>query len=109
MSSFFCSNIQAIINSVGLVLDIFGAGCVAFEVLNQFKGELTEVTVDNWKETKIEKTKDYLKWEKKKQMIMTLGLLLLFLGFVLQILSNWILKFDSVLGFLCFHPLNNSF
>ena len=95
MSSFFCSNIQAIINSIGLVLDIFGAYYVASEVTNPFTGELTEVTQNTWEETKIEKTKDFLEYEEKKQMIMGRGLWLLFFGFILQILSNWIVKFVS--------------
>ncbi len=99
MCSFSCSDIQLGLNTVGLLSDIAGAWLVAWEVVSQYKGKLTEVTKDTWKETTIENTKDFSEWESKKYNLMKWGLGFLTLGFLLQLASNWILKFNSIMEF----------
>jgi hypothetical protein len=83
--------ITAIVNSIGLLFDIAGAILVAIEVVNIFKGEQYKITVGLWGAAPPpEKTKEYEKWEKDKFKYMKLGLCLLIIGFLLQLMSNWI-------------------
>lgn len=77
-------------NTVGLCFDLVGAVLIAFEVVNKFKGEeheQLEMTLDYDKPP--HKTEEYLKWVAKKYLFMSIGLLLLLFGFILQIVSNW--------------------
>ena len=100
MSSFFCSNIQAIINSIGIVFDIAGAWFVAYEVVQKFEG--TKINVKGGTPfgmrvfgQKAEETEDFKNWESKKYNVMKWGLGFLTIGFLLQLISNWIVKFVS--------------
>ena len=105
MLSFMCTNAQALTNSVGLVLDIVGAWLVAWEVVRQFHGKKVDVQggvlVTNYlgsdgtpvvagQQTK--ETNEFMAWETKKYLRMKWGLCFLSVGFVLQIMSNWIPK-----------------
>ena len=98
-SEFVCSNLQSIVNSIGLVLDIVGAIFVATEVVDQFHGNKFKAT------TSIEipgmslsiqpqpvETNEYKGWELKKYWRMKVGLAFLIFGFLFQLLSNWIVK-----------------
>ena len=44
VTEFVCNNLQAIVNTVGLLLDIAGAWFVAWEVVNKFKGQKTKLS-----------------------------------------------------------------
>ena len=101
-TEFICNNLQAITNSGGLLLDIAGAWFVAWEVINQFKGTRTEsktgvaVNVGGLSVVPGQKagdTDEYKKWELRKYWKMKIGLGLLTVGFLLQIVSNWVTKF----------------
>jgi hypothetical protein len=80
-----------IINSVGLVFDIIGACLVAWEVVDKFYGKQYEEAplIANGVISAPNKTFDFNKWEHKKYKKMKVGLVFLFFGFLLQILSNW--------------------
>lgn len=103
--TFFINNSQNTVNSIGLIFDIIGAFFVAWEVVCQYDGErFSSVnTVDpnnsfrNSESRSPEKyfpaaneTQEFKKWEKKKYLKMKAGLVALVLGFILQIVSNWI-------------------
>ena len=87
----FCTNMQAVFNSVGLFFDIIGAILVATEVVNQFKGNKyrDNLTIDEMDKPARE-TKQYKIWERCKYQRMKWGLIFLVFGFILQIFSNWI-------------------
>ena len=106
MLSFLCTNIQAVTNTVGLLLDIVGAWLVAWEVVRQFRGSKVRVTGGVLRTDYLgsdgtpvvagqhtEDTEEFKFWEAGKYKRMKLGLGFLTLGFLLQLLSNWILKF----------------
>lgn len=105
MLSFLWDNAQPLTNSFGLVLDIIGAWLVAWEVVRQFHGKKVEVSggvlradylgsdgtpVVAGQQT--EKTKEFRSWESGKYLHMKWGLSFLSVGFMLQIVSNWIPK-----------------
>lgn len=105
LTELICSNLQPIVNSVGLVLDIVGAGFVATEVVDQFNGNKFKVTpgiaTTNYLGSdgtpvvvgqRAEETNEYKGWELKKYWRMKLGLTFLVLGFLFQLLSNWVTK-----------------
>jgi len=105
MISFLVANSQAIVNSLGLLFDIGGAWLVAWEVVRQFRGSKTRVTggvlVTNHLGSDgspvvagqhAEDTDEFKFWEEKKYVRMKVGLGLLTLGFLFQLLSNWIQK-----------------
>ena len=102
VTEFFCNNLQAIVNTVGLLLDIVGVWFVAWEVVNQFKGQKTKLSTgvvvhaEGWPVVagqQAEDTDEYKKWEILKYWRMKVGLVLLTLGFLLQLVSNWVNKF----------------
>jgi hypothetical protein len=80
---------------LGLVFDIIGAWFVAWEVVRQFHGKKHEpvciITCSDMSAgpPPVE-TEDFKKWEKQKYFRMKLGLAALTIGFILQILSNFI-------------------
>ena len=84
-------------NSIGLVLDIVGAWLVAWEVVRQYRGKRSQssdtpvvgVVGGFAPAPEVTETPEYVAWEKRKYLLMKLGLLFLTLGFVLQIVSNW--------------------
>jgi hypothetical protein len=103
-SEFVCSNLQSIVNSIGLVLDIVGAIFVATEVVDQFHGNkfkatagivITDYLGSDGTPLSIQQpdeTNEYKGWELKKYWRMKVGLAFLIFGFLFQLLSNWIVK-----------------
>lgn len=83
--------ISKVINSIGLIFDIFGAWFVAWEVIRRFNGEQysTSVTIEVIT-LPPNKTTEYEKYERNKYRKMCIGLILLTIGFLFQIGSNWI-------------------
>ena len=85
----------AVINSVGLLLDIVGAWLVALEVVHQYRGkkhQSSDAPVVGGVFAaggEVTETPDYSAWEARKYFWMKAGLVCLTLGFVLQIISTW--------------------
>ena len=105
MCSFLYNNIQAIVNSIGLLLDIAGAWFVAWEVIQKYEGKKIQVTGGVLRTDYIgsngtpvvagqitQETNEYKNWELKKYTRMKLGLIFLTMGFIFQLISNWIPK-----------------
>ena len=79
------------INTIGLIFDIFGAFFVAKEVVTQFHGQKYEKDPSLHGADKPPwDSSDYKKWEASKYKFMKLGLTCLIIGFILQIVSNYI-------------------
>ena len=79
-----------ILNSVGLFLDIVGVWLVAFEIVKSFKGEQYGISlafIDI--AAPPEKTDTFKKWESKRLRSMKIGLVIITIGFLLQISSSW--------------------
>lgn len=79
------------VTTFGLLLDIIGAFLVAIEVVNKFHGIQFDghKTIDALADPP-PKTTDFIKWERKKFVKMTIGLTLLTFGFLLQIVGTWL-------------------
>lgn len=79
------------INSIGLVLDIIGAFLIAYEIWAPFRRQKyrDDLTMDEGSEP-VRETTDYVGWEKEKYCFMLVGLGFLIIGFVLQLVSNFI-------------------
>lgn len=84
--NFIYAHPAKVFNSAGLIFDIAGAWFVAWEVVNQYRGIKVNV---GWGATG-EDSEEYKQWEKKKLTKMSLGLGFLTIGFMLQIVSNFI-------------------
>ncbi len=83
-----------IINSIGLILDIVGAGLVAWEALYRHEGTKFgrpkyQDAADNASYPPRE-SPTYKKLEQDKYRKMKIGLWVLLVGFVFQIASNWL-------------------
>jgi hypothetical protein len=80
----------SLINSTGLTLDIIGVWLVAIEIVFQFKGQtLKDPTIYcDGSMTKPEDTEKYSRDKQIKHKAMWFGLILLTVGFALQITSN---------------------
>ena len=96
-----------IISSSGLVLDIFGACLVGWEVVDQFKGNKTTTKTTVKKPLNVGRSmddsppnpvvqsnttdsKEFKEWDARKYMRMKIGLGFLVTGFLLQIVGIWI-------------------
>jgi hypothetical protein len=78
-----------LLNSIGLLFDIFGAWLIAIEIFYQFKGKThQEPTIYCNGTFEQDETPEYKKDKTIKHKAMWLGLALLTVGFVLQIISN---------------------
>jgi uncharacterized membrane protein len=79
------------VTTIGLILDIFGAFLVASEVVKQFKGNMHSAfpTIDSLGDPP-RKSEEFILWEHIKFKRMKLGLLLLTVGFILQIVGTWL-------------------
>lgn len=88
-----------IINCIGLAFDIIGAWFIAIEVVYQYKGEKylrriepvvhrQNLSPQSRRVFHPEETDGYKSWEKSKHTKMWIGLILLTIGFSLQIYSN---------------------
>jgi len=84
------STISKCINSSGLVFDIVGAWFVAWEVVVQYKDNKHK-KLTSWEGAlgPPQETYAYKKYEETKYLKMKIGLILLTIGFILQIFSNW--------------------
>ena len=79
------------INTIGLIFDMAGAVLVAIEVVNQFHGQKYESdpTLHGADKAPWDSGK-YKKWEASKYKYMRAGLACLLIGFMLQIISNYV-------------------
>jgi len=81
--------VSKIIATFGLAFDMVGAIFVAIEVVKVYRGQkrikttIAEIGCP---------TEDFKKHEKNKRNYMIIGLILLCLGFILQIIAIWIEK-----------------
>lgn len=83
-------NTIPLLNMAGILLDIVGAVLVASEVLNQFRGKQYGATLtfdDSFTVPPVE-TEEHKRWAHLRNRNMKRGLVLLVLGFLLQILAN---------------------
>jgi hypothetical protein len=87
--NFIYAHPAKVINSAGLLFDIAGAWFVAWEVVNQYKGHKVNPN-PLFDDLQGEETPEFKQWEKRKLTIMSLGLGSLTIGFILQIISNFI-------------------
>jgi len=85
------NTISKIVNSTGLCFDIVGAWLVAIEVVKQYKGQKHKGN-PTWKDISDgpKETQEYEKWQLLNHKWMLRGLVLLTLGFLLQVASNWL-------------------
>lgn len=86
------SNLPAIITTVGLALDIFGAVLVAVEVVKVFRGPTSIDDGDTGSiagGTQIVPNPEFVKYERSKHCYMRAGLACLVLGFILQAIGTW--------------------
>jgi hypothetical protein len=80
-----------IFNTVGLLFDLVGAWFVAYEVINKFKGiEYDPIPTLIGESPPPQKSIAYHMWEIRRNKLMLFGLFCLTLGFILQIIANWI-------------------
>lgn len=88
-----CLSNPNVLNIIGIMFDIIGAFFVAWEVAGQFKGDkyykIGPPQCGDW-EPRSPETDEFIKYTKSKEFKMKLGLILLVIGFMLQILSNLI-------------------
>lgn len=86
-----------LINTVGLVLDLIGAGLLGYEIFRKYDGEHYEPSAglalgaDNIvKEiSEVQPTAEFSKWNLKRLNMMKVGFGFLIFGFLVQIYSNW--------------------
>lgn len=108
MLTFLCENVQALTNSIGLLFDIAGAWLVGWEVVRQYRGQKVRVGAGVLRSDYLgsdgtpvvagqhaENTEEYKTWELKKYLRMKLGLFFLTIGFLLQLVSNWLTKYPG--------------
>ena len=83
--------VSPLLSTIGLVCDILGAWFVAWELVAQFRGEEFE-SYSLIAEIKITatKSKSWLDWEMKRRTKMWCGLVLLTIGFILQMVAVWL-------------------
>jgi hypothetical protein len=79
------------INSVGLCFDILGAWFVAIEVVKQYKGKKYK-DQPTWNDIGAgpKESQEYEKWQMLNHKWMLRGLVMLTVGFLLQVASNWV-------------------
>ncbi len=86
------SHLDKIINSAGLICDVIGAWLVAWEVVKQFHGSkfhsLPLAHIPGV--PPVTENPKYAEYEKQKYYKMKIGLAFLTFGFLLQLLSNWV-------------------
>jgi hypothetical protein len=107
MSMNTCS---AVINTIGISLVAFGSICVAYEVVQRFQGERYATTTQpvvndqmnmplgsppfaqfvGLSTTRAEDTVAYKRWERRRNVVMSIGLGLILLGSGFQVWASWI-------------------
>ena len=83
--------VQKLLNSVGLAMNTVGAFLVATEAVRRFKGIKTRLgqTYGTFLNPP-EETEEFKAWSKTNFWLSISGLVLLFLGFLFQLASNWV-------------------
>lgn len=85
-----------ILNIIGLVLDLFGAIFIGVEVIKPMKGERYESKGIECGETSTPiQTNSFSNWAEFRSRWMIRGLVLLGVGFIIQISSNCIQYFEA--------------
>lgn len=86
------TNIDKIINSAGLICDVIGAWLVAWEVVKQYHGSKLSPRPGPQIPgvTPVSENPKFSEYEKQKFYKMKIGVVFLTFGFVLQIISNWV-------------------
>lgn len=86
-------HIDKIINSAGIICDLIGAWLVAWEVVKQFRGnKLISIPLPRIPGVSpVAENPKFKNYEKIKYCRMKVGLIFLTIGFILQIISNWII------------------
>lgn len=101
-------NTPAILNTIGIVNVALGSVFVAYEVVQRFKGERYEVTtgvvldspmhrplrpvgakVAGVTTIQAQESDEYLQWEKRRNIVMSVGLGLILIGSTFQIWATW--------------------
>ncbi len=89
-------NAVPLVNILGIILDIAGAFLVATEVISKFRGmQYGSVMTFGSVSPAPPLTDEYKKWARRRERKMTLGLVLLTVGFSLQAFAN-ILQIKAV-------------
>ena len=100
-------NAPALTGTLGIFLVAIGSIFVAYEVVQRFKGEKYEQTttpiigaptglmsgmvpIKVIGITQTKETEDFKKWEKRRNIVMGIGLLLILLGSFIQVIALWI-------------------
>lgn len=103
---------SAVVNTIGITFVAIGSVFVAYEVVQRFKGERYETTTQavvktegpfgqplgqpfggkfvGVSSTKASDSAEYKSWEKRRNLVMSLGLSLIMLGSAFQIWATWI-------------------
>jgi hypothetical protein len=83
-------NAVPLINIIGILMDICGAFLVATEVVDKFQGSQfgSSFSFDSSIQLRPRQTKEFKVWTATKEWRMKLGLLLLTIGFTLQLIAN---------------------
>lgn len=104
------SKSASIVNTIGVTLVALGSIFVAYEVVQRFKGEryqtTTQAVIDDKamrpfgeplfgkvvgiSTTKAEDTVEYKSWERRRNIVMSIGLALILVGSGLQIWASWL-------------------
>lgn len=87
-----------IVGTVGLLLDLVGALMIGFEFFKKFDGDKFRpdagLAVHPLKgvihQSEVQPTDDYMKWDAKREKMAKIGLAMLCIGFILQIVANWV-------------------
>ena len=98
----------ACVNTVGIALVAAGSIFVSYEVVQRFKGEryetVTQAVTDASRlkgsalgarvvgisTTKAEDSQEYRAWERRRNVVMSIGLGLILIGSAVQIWASWI-------------------
>ena len=78
------SSVQSCLTGTGILLNLAGSWCVAYEVVNKFRGISHKVSTGWGGEGTASKTETFIKWEAKRNAVMWVGLLLINAGSVMQ-------------------------
>jgi hypothetical protein len=78
-------SLKIIVPAAGIVLVLLGSWCVAYEVVNRFRGASHDIST-GWGGTgKAEKSASYTAWESRRNVVMWIGLALISIGSLLQL------------------------
>ena len=87
-------NFNPLITTIGLIFDLIGAWLVAWEIVQQYKGEkfapvdIANLNIDSTAEDIVKEHPGYKIFETSKYRKMKWGIFSLTFGFILQIIPN---------------------